>query len=45
MPNLTDNIEDYLKKLISLSPRQYIEIQRGELAGKCGCVPSQINYV
>jgi len=45
MPNLTDYIEDYLKKLLTLSSSQYIEIKRRELAGKFSCVPSQINYV
>ncbi len=45
MPNLTDYIEEYLKKLLALSSKHYIEIQRRELAGKFSCVPSQINYV
>lgn len=45
MPNLTDYIEEHLKKLLSLSANQYIEIRRRELAGKFSCVPSQINYV
>ncbi|HED24922.1 MAG TPA: CtsR family transcriptional regulator [Firmicutes bacterium] len=45
MPNLTDYIEDYLKKLLALSSKQFIEIRRRELAGKFDCVPSQINYV
>ncbi len=45
MPNLTDYIEDYLQKLLSLSSAQYIEIKRRELAVKFCCVPSQINYV
>lgn len=45
MPNLTDYIEEYLKKLLSLSANRHIEIRRRELAGKFSCVPSQINYV
>ena len=45
MPNLTDYIEEYLKRLLSLSSNQFIEIRRRELAGKFSCVPSQINYV
>ncbi len=45
MPNLTDYIEDYLKKLLALSSGNYVEVQRRELAGKFSCVPSQINYV
>ncbi len=45
MPNLTDYIEEYLKRLLALSTNDYIEIKRRELAGKFACVPSQINYV
>ncbi|MFO8191192.1 MAG: CtsR family transcriptional regulator [Bacillota bacterium] len=45
MPNLTDYIEEYLKKLLALSSKKFIEIRRRELAGKFDCVPSQINYV
>lgn len=45
MFTLSDNIEDYIKKLLSLSARQQVDIQRRELAGKFNCVPSQINYV
>jgi len=42
---LADNIEEYIKTLLSLSSSQCIDIQRSELAGKFNCVPSQINYV
>ena len=45
MPNLTDYIEEHLKRLLALSNSRYIEIKRRELAGKFSCVPSQINYV
>ncbi|HOB86070.1 MAG TPA: CtsR family transcriptional regulator [Bacillota bacterium] len=45
MASLSDYIEDYIKKMIALSSRRYIDIQRGELAQKFNCVPSQINYV
>lgn len=45
MSNLADGIEDYLKKLLTLSASGYIEIKRKELAGKFHCVPSQVNYV
>lgn len=45
MPNLTDYIEEYLKRLLALSTNGYIEIKRRELAGKFSCVPSQVNYV
>ncbi len=43
--SLADYIEEYIKKLLSLSARQWVDIQRSELAGKFDCVPSQINYV
>ena len=45
MPNLSDYIEEHLKKLLALSSRNYVDIQRRELARKFTCVPSQINYV
>lgn len=45
MASLTDHIEDYLKKLLAISTRNYVEIQRAELARKFACVPSQVNYV
>ncbi len=45
MSSLSDLIEDYLRKLLMLSPRRYVDIQRGEVARKFDCVPSQINYV
>ncbi len=45
MPNLTDYIEEYLKRMLALSEDKCIEIRRRELAGKFSCVPSQINYV
>ncbi len=45
MANLTDCIEEYLKKLLALSSERYVEVQRRQLAKKFACVPSQINYV
>lgn len=45
MSNLADRMEEYLKKLLILSPSGYIDIKRKELANKFLCVPSQINYV
>ncbi|MEW5784441.1 MAG: CtsR family transcriptional regulator [Bacillota bacterium] len=45
MANLSDFIEEHLKRLLALSSRGYIEIQRRELSRKFTCVPSQINYV
>ena len=45
MSNLADGMEEYLKKLLTLSPSGYIDLKRKELAGKFNCVPSQVNYV
>ena len=45
MASLTDHIEEYLKKLLAISTRNYVEIQRADLARKFTCVPSQVNYV
>lgn len=45
MASLTDYIEEYLKKMLTLTSNHYIEIRRRELAKKFSCVPSQINYV
>ena len=45
MANLTDYIEEHIKKMLALSSDQCIEIKRRDLAGKFSCVPSQINYV
>jgi transcriptional regulator CtsR len=45
MSNLANVMEDYLKKLLTLSAYGYIEIKRKELATKFSCVPSQVNYV
>jgi transcriptional regulator of stress and heat shock response len=43
--NISDIIEQYLKKSLQASQSGMIEIQRSELAELFGCVPSQINYV
>jgi transcriptional regulator of stress and heat shock response len=43
--NLATRIEDYLLRLLSAAPRQFIDLQRKELAERFECVPSQINYV
>lgn len=45
MASLTDHIEEYLKKLLAISTRNYVDIRRSELARKFSCVPSQVNYV
>ena len=43
--SLANSMEDYLKKLLTLSASGCIDIKRRELAGKFNCVPSQVNYV
>lgn len=45
MPSLVEQIEQYIKKLLSSSSRGAVEVQRSELAQLFSCVPSQINYV
>nr|WP_100332760.1 CtsR family transcriptional regulator [Bacillus xiapuensis] len=45
MRNISDIIEDYLKKVLELNGSEIIEIKRSEVADKFQCVPSQINYV
>jgi transcriptional regulator CtsR len=45
MRNISDIIEDYLKKVLELSESEIVEIKRSEVADKFQCVPSQINYV
>ncbi|MDI6894071.1 MAG: CtsR family transcriptional regulator [Bacillota bacterium] len=43
--NLADLIEEYLESLLVDAPEGSVEVQRGELAERFGCAPSQINYV
>ncbi len=45
MRNISDIIEQHLKRILQESPNGFIEIQRSELADLFQCVPSQINYV
>lgn len=45
MDNISDLIERYLKKLLADSNKEYVEVQRSDLAVRFSCVPSQINYV
>ncbi|MFX4262999.1 CtsR family transcriptional regulator [Pelotomaculum propionicicum] len=45
MNNISDLIESYLKQLLSESSREFVEVQRSDLAMRFSCVPSQINYV
>jgi len=43
--NISDIIENYLKKVLEMSEKEIVEIKRNEIADKFQCVPSQINYV
>lgn len=43
--NISNLIEQHLKRLLAESIQDFIEIQRNELASHFNCVPSQINYV
>ncbi len=45
MRNISDIIEQYLKKVLHVSEENIVEIKRNEIAEKFQCVPSQINYV
>ncbi|EKN62689.1 transcriptional regulator [Schinkia azotoformans MEV2011] len=45
MRNISDIIEQYLKKVLHISEENVVEIKRNEIAEKFQCVPSQINYV
>lgn len=41
---MSDIVAQYIEKLLE-EDNGYAELQRNELAGTLGCVPSQINYV
>lgn len=45
MANLTDLIEQYLKRLLANSETGSVDIGRNQLAEVFSCAPSQINYV
>ncbi|MFD1850735.1 CtsR family transcriptional regulator [Oceanobacillus bengalensis] len=45
MSNISDVIEQYLKKVLQTKGKNAIEIKRSEIANRFQCVPSQINYV
>ncbi|MED4404393.1 CtsR family transcriptional regulator [Heyndrickxia coagulans] len=45
MKNISDIIEEYLKRILELNETEILEIKRNEIADKFQCVPSQINYV
>ncbi|TQS76103.1 CtsR family transcriptional regulator [Ornithinibacillus gellani] len=45
MRNISDIIEQYLKKRLHTKGKNVIEIKRSEVADQFQCVPSQINYV
>lgn len=43
--NVSDIIEQYLKKILQENEKKMIEIKRSQVADRFQCVPSQINYV
>lgn len=45
MRNISDIIEEHLKRILTDSREGTIEVKRSELADSFKCVPSQINYV
>lgn len=45
MGNISDIIEQHLKKILEAARQDVIEIKRSEIAVQFQCVPSQINYV
>lgn len=45
MRNISDIIENYLKRVLEMSDEDIVEIKRSEIADQFQCVPSQINYV
>lgn len=45
LKNISDIIEEYLKRSLHLSDEEIVEIKRSEIAERFQCVPSQINYV
>lgn len=45
MSNISDIIEQHLKKILEAARQESIEIKRSEIADQFQCVPSQINYV
>jgi transcriptional regulator CtsR len=45
MRNISDIIEQHLKKVLKAQDENAIEIKRSEIAELFQCVPSQINYV
>ncbi|WP_251518555.1 MULTISPECIES: CtsR family transcriptional regulator [Staphylococcus] len=45
MHNMSDIIEQYIKKLFEDANEDVVEIQRAHIAQRFDCVPSQLNYV
>ncbi|SEF86610.1 transcriptional regulator CtsR [Caloramator fervidus] len=45
MARLSDIIENFIKNMLEKSEKDFLEIQRNELANLFNCAPSQINYV
>lgn len=45
MHNMSDIIEQYIKRLFEDTNEDVVEIQRATIAQRFDCVPSQLNYV
>ncbi|MCT6543964.1 CtsR family transcriptional regulator, partial [Staphylococcus aureus] len=45
MHNMSDIIEQYIKRLFEESNVDVVEIQRANIAHRFDCVPSKLNYV
>lgn len=45
MHNMSDIIEQYIKRLFEDTNTDVVEIQRANIAQRFDCVPSQLNYV
>ena len=45
MHNMSDIIEQYIKRLFEEADEDVVEIQRAHIAQRFDCVPSQLNYV
>lgn len=43
--NMSEVIENFIKRMLMHAEGETIDLQRNELASQLGCVPSQINYV
>lgn len=45
MWSLADEMENWIKELLSTAEEGFVELRRSELASRFSCVPSQVTYV